>query len=207
MVDSAIVMRADIDSEAEFEAERLGPNRSNGMTAVVSKQGARKLQPQSNTAQARPNLLHCKHTCFQILGSESSLQVPHMYDERFVTKTRKLTSRCLTWVRKAAVGLETEGEEWLQKLAGKIKLGIIERREQHEDDMWEPEHMAMDSSVRTSLRQNTNKQLVGRLRAKDRSDRATVETVLDPRTRMVSKFVPFCPFPATNLSLTLVLQE
>lgn len=50
---------------------------------------------------------------------------------------------------------------------------------------WENDRLAMDSSVRTAIRQSTNKQMEGRCRSKDRSDRATVETVLDPRTRMV----------------------
>ena len=55
----------------------------------------------------------------------------------------------------------------------------------------------MDASVRTAMRQSANRQLEGRSRAKDRSDRATVETVLDPRTRMVrAPMAPALPEPA-----------
>lgn len=51
----------------------------------------------------------------------------------------------------------------------------------------------MDAKVHTSIRQSTNRQLEGSSRSRDRSDRATVETVLDPRTRMVGFNCPSLP--------------
>lgn len=36
-----------------------------------------------------------------------------------------------------------------------------------------------------SIKENYNKQLVGSTRIKDKKDRATVEQVLDPRTRVI----------------------
>ena len=58
--------------------------------------------------------------------------------------------------------------------------------EESDQEQWDPRHHTMDSKVHTSLRQCTNKQMEGSSKGKDRSDRATVETVLDPRTRMAS---------------------
>ena len=72
---------------------------------------------------------------------------------------------------------------WLQKLASRLKLGHMDK---HQPEMYDDAKYSMDSSVRTAIRQNTHKQMQGNARSKDRSDRATVETVLDPRTRMVS---------------------
>lgn len=57
--------------------------------------------------------------------------------------------------------------------------------EDSEQEHWSPGSHGMDAKVQTSLKQCTNKQMEGSFRGKDRSDRATVETVLDPRTRMV----------------------
>ena len=54
-----------------------------------------------------------------------------------------------------------------------------------DQEHWEPDSHTMDSKVQTSLKRHTNKQMEGISRERDRSDRATVETVLDPRTRMV----------------------
>lgn len=59
-----------------------------------------------------------------------------------------------------------------------------------DQDQWEPKLHSMDSKVQTSMQRCTNKQLEGSARERDRSDRATVETVLDPRTRMASQLSP-----------------
>ena len=60
--------------------------------------------------------------------------------------------------------------------------------EDSDQERWDPSHHSMDSKAHTSMRKVTNKQMEGIARGKDRSDRATVETVLDPRTRMVYPF-------------------
>jgi len=69
-------------------------------------------------------------------------------------------------------------------MAGKVRLGMVEQ-EEGEEDHWDPGQFAMDSKVHTSIRQSTNRQLEGTSKSRDRSDRATVETVLAPRPRMV----------------------
>ena len=43
----------------------------------------------------------------------------------------------------------------------------------------------MDQATQNSVKQLSDRQLSGLTRTKDKSDRATVETVLDPRTRLV----------------------
>lgn len=63
--------------------------------------------------------------------------------------------------------------------------GLSSSGDESEQEHWSPDSHAMDAKVQTSLKRHTNKQMEGSSRAKDRSDRATVETVLDPRTRMV----------------------
>ena len=75
----------------------------------------------------------------------------------------------------------------MQKLASRVKLGKMDR---HQPEMYDDAQYSMDSSVRTAIRQNAHKQMQGSSRSKDRSDRATVETVLDPRTRMVRPLFP-----------------
>lgn len=69
-----------------------------------------------------------------------------------------------------------------QVLASKVRLDM---RDAAGLDFVDAEGLSMDTSVRTAIKRSHNRQLEGRLKAKDRSDRATVETVLDPRTRMV----------------------
>jgi serine/threonine-protein kinase RIO1 len=43
----------------------------------------------------------------------------------------------------------------------------------------------MDSSVQAAMRSNSRRQATGNAREKDKADRATYQTVLDPRTRLV----------------------
>lgn len=64
-----------------------------------------------------------------------------------------------------------------------------EDEEDSDQEHWEPESHTMDSKVQTSVRRANNKQMEGVAKGKDRSDRATVETVLDPRTRMVRLYL------------------
>ena len=66
-----------------------------------------------------------------------------------------------------------------------VESGSDDGAEDSDQEHWDPSHHSMDSKVHTSMRKVTNKQMEGIARGKDRSDRATVETVLDPRTRMV----------------------
>ena len=47
----------------------------------------------------------------------------------------------------------------------------------------------MDSSVMTAFKVSTQRQAAAPPSRKDKSDRATVEQALDPRTRMVSSFI------------------
>jgi hypothetical protein len=47
--------------------------------------------------------------------------------------------------------------------------------------------MRLSAGVANELRVNSAKAAASRIRAGDKSDRATVEQALDPRTRMVSR--------------------
>lgn len=71
-------------------------------------------------------------------------------------------------------------------MKGSIDSSDEESAEDSDQEHWDPSHHTMDSKVHTSMKKVTNKQMEGTARGKDRSDRATVETVLDPRTRMVT---------------------
>ncbi len=80
-------------------------------------------------------------------------------------------------------GLEDENQ-----VASSVESESEDSADDSEQDHWDPSRHAMDSKVQTSMRKVTNKQMEGNAKGKDKSDRATVETVLDPRTRMVALF-------------------
>eukprot|EP00897_Mesotaenium_endlicherianum_P010349 jgi/Mesen1/9342/ME000061S08781 len=65
-----------------------------------------------------------------------------------------------------------------QRLSGHINPGPLQ-------DLDRPRGMGMSNAVETAVRESGRKVAQGSIRLKEKADRATVEQVLDPRTRMV----------------------
>ena len=66
-------------------------------------------------------------------------------------------------------------------------------------------NIGMSESVRTNVKAQGSTQLTGKSRRRDKSDRATIETVLDPRTFRVRDVLPAAE--AVSLALRLVANK
>ena len=75
----------------------------------------------------------------------------------------------------------------MQRLDSRFSAGIMPTLRINDDlvDTLGGHHRSMGAAAMNSVRTNTSRAASSAIRARDRADRATVEQVLDPRTRMV----------------------
>jgi len=78
----------------------------------------------------------------------------------------------------------------LQKADRRLNAQLLERELDDTLESLQGLDHTMGSSAMTAVRGNARKQSVGAPRTKDKADRATYQTVLDPRTRLVQPTTP-----------------
>lgn len=153
--------------------KQSGPNAQNTGGVQTSKTHA--LQPRLHELQVR---LHCAALHLLVCASQ---HFQRSYSGARVCNT--CASSALVHIFKDRLGA-TSWDDVLQKADRRLNAQLLSSELDDSLESLQGES-GMHSSVMASVRGNSRRQATGVARNKDKADRATYQTVLDPRTRLV----------------------